>query len=157
MSLHKNFSLPLIFDSKNDDLLKQNHKTSPSLEIQKKHLISLHSQNDENEKFHNQILQIFERVKTDEIKTNNIITTKSSHKYINIPDFYIGTSLKKATSQYHYTELMDKYKNSLKFINEIDSKKLKLSREAYYSGFEQDILTSLKSTNRRSSRQKFSG
>ena len=78
---------------------------------------------------------------TKEIKE---INEKSQKKYINSPDFYIGIYRKKYFPQYFLTDNVEIYNKTIKLVDDMDSRNLQLSREIYYSGFEQEILNSIK-------------
>jgi len=96
-----------------------------------------------------QLLDPFNSPKTlnnDKLLTKN---NRKSDKFIILPDFYIGPNLQ--TGKYIRTNLsQEKYTRNIKIMNEIDSKNLQLSRETYYSGYEQEIINNLKFSARES-------
>lgn len=154
MSLKKNgTSLPYIFGSPETEkgILRPKLTLSSSLEnffIMES--LTLNSGIYEKKTSKKELNRILEPTK---IKNEKISLTKSKtdKKFINIPDFYIGPSLKKANPQYPLSEILEKYRNAIKSVNKIDSKNIPLSKETYFSDYEQDIINSLQPSVRKSS------
>jgi len=68
---------------------------------------------------------------------------KKSGRFLILPDFYIGSNYRRGTPESRITNVFEKYEKTIKFMNEMDSRSLQLSKETYFSSFEQNILNSL--------------
>lgn len=65
-------------------------------------------------------------------------------KKIILPDFYMGNSFKKGKSDYKFDNIFEDYEKKVRFMNEIESKEVSLSKETYFTAFEIEIINSLK-------------
>ena len=153
MSIKKSsFSLPYL---KEEHLSSEKKiiepKNSPSESFRKINTLKLNLSNSENRTIQHNLFETHE--------PNNLMGLayekrdsyqKSPRKFINIPDFYMGTSLNKVSPQYPLSKLLENYNKTIKFVDEMDSKNMKLSRETYYSGYEKEILNSVKNSERQS-------
>lgn len=86
----------------------------------------------------------------------NMTERKKHGKFINLPDFYIGSNLKAGFREYspsNLSNLLEIYNKNIRKMDEIDSKNLQLSRETYYSGYEQEIMNNLKLSARENQRK----
>ena len=65
-------------------------------------------------------------------------------KKIILPDFYMGNSFKKGKSEYKFDNVFEDYEKKVRFMNEIESKEISLSKETYFTSFEIEMINSLK-------------
>ena len=128
-------------------------QSSPTIDIRK--LSSPRLSNSKKE-----LQQLLDPSNSDRKEIKNVeinMTERRKHgKFINLPDFYIGSNLKTGFREYspsNLSKLMEIYNKNIKKMDEIDSKNFQLSRETYYSGYEQEIMSNLKLSARDNQRK----